>query len=171
MADVNPEIIGGIGISITGDYSSLQSAYTTVVGLSQSAGEDISDALVKGGAAGADLGDAIAQGLSPIVSASEDASGSLGALADSIDAAQGPTADLSDSAEAASASVASVGDAADTASGSVGRISRTPVVSHQVLARIDIDILRNAAAAIFAPPIEPVIGDCHFSATSTARNL
>ena len=120
MADVNPEIIGGIGISITGDYSSLQSAYTTVVGLSQSAGEDISDALVKGGAAGADLGDAIAQGLSPIVSASEDASGSLGALADSIDAAQGPTADLSDSAEAASASVASVGDAADTASGSVG---------------------------------------------------
>ena len=106
MAD-DSEIIGAIGVSITGDYSSLQAAFTSAQGAAQQAGEDIADALAAGGAAGADLGEQIAQGLAPIAGASESANQSLTGLADAIDAANAPATDLS----------ASLGDLGDSAGG------------------------------------------------------
>ena len=111
MAD-DSEIIGAIGVSITGDYSSLQAAFTSAQGAAQQAGEDIADALAAGGAAGADLGEQIAQGLAPIAGASESANQSLTGLADAIDAANAPATELS----------ASLGDLGDSAGGATDAV-------------------------------------------------
>lgn len=71
------ENIGGVSVSITGDYSPLQSAFNEAQNAAQTAGKDISDALVAGAASGPNLGKEIADQLSLIDPAVSQATGSL----------------------------------------------------------------------------------------------
>lgn len=71
------ENIGGINVSIGGDYSPLKDAFSEAQSAAQAAGKDISDALVAGAASGPNLGKDIADQLSLIDPAVSQATGSL----------------------------------------------------------------------------------------------
>ena len=76
MAD-NEEIIGGIGVSITGDYSSLAASYSTAQDQAQTAGEAIADAFNEGVSGVSDAADVVTESLSGIGPAGDGAAAGL----------------------------------------------------------------------------------------------
>ena len=77
MADSTSENIGGINVSIDGDYSPLVAAFSTAQDLAQQAGADIADALVSGAEGAGDIGDTISTQLDEIGPSAEEATGGL----------------------------------------------------------------------------------------------
>ena len=99
MADnVNSEIIGGIGITLTGDYSSLQSSYAAAQVQAQQAGTAVADAFNTGVASVSDAAQVVSGSLSSIEPAAAGAAGSLqqfsGAAQSAGDAAQNSESSL-----------------------------------------------------------------------------
>lgn len=107
MAD--EEIIGGIGVTIGADYSSLTAAFSIAQDLAQTAGGDIADALAQGGAAAADLGTQISDGLEPVAGAATEAAGGLDDLATASGGASDAASDLAGTLPQASAAAEEVG--------------------------------------------------------------
>ena len=103
MADSSGENIGGINVSITGDYSPLQAAFSTAQDLASQAGGNIADALTQGAASAGSIGDEIAGQLGQIPPAADGAAGSL----------QGFAGSAGDAGEAAGASTSSLAEMAE----------------------------------------------------------
>lgn len=111
MADSNEELIGAIGVSVTGDYSSLAASYSSAQDQAATAGEAIADAFNSGVAGVADAADIVTDSLSGIGPAADDAGGSLegfaGAAGDAGEAAETAGSRLTEMAE----QMAAVGEA------------------------------------------------------------
>lgn len=111
MADSNEELIGAIGVSVTGDYSSLAASYSSAQDQAATAGEAIADAFNSGVAGVADAADIVTDSLSGIGPAADDAGGSLegfaGAAGDACEAAETAGSRLTEMAE----QMAAVGEA------------------------------------------------------------
>jgi hypothetical protein len=103
VADVNEEIIGAIGVSVTGDYSSLAASYSSAQDQASAAGEAIADAFNEGVSGVADAADVVTDSLSGIGPAADDAGGSLEDFADDAgdagEAAEGASSQLAEMAE------------------------------------------------------------------------
>lgn len=102
MAD-NGENIGGINISIDGDYSPLQAKFQAAQTEAQKAGADIADALASGAAGAGDIGEELAGQLGQIPPAADDAASGLnnfsGAAEGAGQSAEGAGSGLSKLAE------------------------------------------------------------------------
>ena len=131
MADSGQgENIGALNVSITGDYSELQAAWTTAQGVAQTAGEDIADAF-SGGAAGVTAFDdaaaaaattagTLADSVTQAGDAASESASAVSGLGDSLDSA-------GSDAEAAEGGVSGFGDATtaagDAAAGAAGDVT------------------------------------------------
>ena len=104
MPDDSAEIIGGVGVSITGDYSQLSAQFTDAQNAAQQAGENIADAFTTA-AAGADtLGSAAAGAATSVddfASAASGAGDAAGGAAPGLD-------DLATAADGAGAALVNI---------------------------------------------------------------
>ena len=66
MADASEEIIGAIGVSITGDYSELQASYSQAQSDAEAAGEAVAGAFNDGVSSISDAADIVTAALDPI---------------------------------------------------------------------------------------------------------
>ena len=85
--DVNSEIIGGIGISITGDYSDLKASYSQAQSDAAAAGQAVAGAFNDGVDSVASAGTVVSEALTGIGEAADSTDASLGNFSEAAEAA------------------------------------------------------------------------------------
>jgi len=87
MADTNEELIGGIGVTITGDYSSLKASYADAQTQAEAAGQAVAAAFNSGVADVSDAAEVVSSSLSGIEPAADGAAQSLDTFSNSTQGA------------------------------------------------------------------------------------
>ena len=139
MADSTSEVIGGVAVQITGDYSSLQADFAAAASQAADSGQSIADAFNQGAAAAGQDVATLSDSLGTLDSSSEtagEAATELGAsmeaagaqtqsLAEILDSAGGAAESLAPPMEEASESVKETGEAAQESEGHVRNLLST----------------------------------------------
>ena len=122
MPDSTSENIGGVNITIGGDYSQLQADFAEAQTAAATAGSNIADAFTGAAASVTTFDDAVTSAVASgqtLAQAIAGASDSIDEVGSSAAAASGDVADLSDSADQLGAAAGGAGDAAGGAAGNI----------------------------------------------------
>lgn len=103
MADTGEEIIGGVGVTISGDYSSLAASYATAQSDAEAAGQAVAEAFNEGVGGVADAADIVTAALDPIGPAADGAG-------ESLDTFAGAATQAGESSQEASGGLASMAE-------------------------------------------------------------
>ena len=128
MPDSKSENIGGVNITIGGDYSQLQADFAEAQTAAATAGSNIADAFTGAAASVTTFDDAVKAAVDSgqtLAQAIAGASDSIDEVGSSAAAASGDVADLSDSADQLGAAAGGAGDAAGGAAGNIDQFGES----------------------------------------------
>jgi hypothetical protein len=120
MADDNSEVIGGVSVTVTGDFSQLETDLDSAVEQATAAADQIAEAFDQG-----DFGTDMSDSLEAIATSAEAVTEAAQTAGEALDSITGNSdlADLADDASAASDSLDEMGTAAETAGDAVDSIA------------------------------------------------